>query len=88
VNEDEPIEKGVLNLYHGFNELMKYYSKHGAIDRKQKELMAVAASVTTRCIPRLANHANNAVLAGAKKMKCSKQQQLELNSRRSFICYR
>lgn len=63
----ERLEKEAPDIYHGFNELMKHYYKHGALDRKQKELMAVAASVATRCIPWLANHANNAILAGAKR---------------------
>lgn len=47
----ERLEKEAPDLYHGFNELMKHYYKHGALDRKQKELMAVAAAVATRCIP-------------------------------------
>ena len=33
----------------------------------RKELCAVAASVATRCIPCLANHANNAMSAGATR---------------------
>jgi len=28
----------------------------GAVNRKQKELMAVATAVATRCVPCLANH--------------------------------
>lgn len=47
----ERLEKEAPDLYHGFDELMKHYYKHGALDRKQKELMAVAAAVATRCIP-------------------------------------
>jgi len=66
VNRDR-LEKEAPNLYNGFNELVKYYYKPGALDRKQKELMAVAASVATRCIPCLANHANNAISAGATR---------------------
>jgi len=61
------LEKEAPDLYHGFNELLKYYYKRGASGRKQKELMAVTASVATRCIACLANHANNAVSAGATK---------------------
>lgn len=55
------------NLYNGFNELMKYYYKDGVLSRRYKELMAVTASVATRCVPCLANHANNAMAAGATK---------------------
>ncbi|MEW6685139.1 MAG: carboxymuconolactone decarboxylase family protein [Candidatus Edwardsbacteria bacterium] len=61
------LEKEAPDLYNGFNELVKHYYKHGALDRKQKELMAVTASVATRCIPCLANHANNAISAGATR---------------------
>jgi len=66
VNRDR-LEKEAPDLYNGFNELVKYYYKHGALDRKQKELMAVTAAVATRCIPCLANHANNAISAGATR---------------------
>ncbi len=61
------LEKEAPDLYHGFNELLKHYYKHGALGRKYKELMAVAAAVATRCIPCLANHANNAIAAGATR---------------------
>ena len=61
------LEEEAPNLFHGFNELMKYYYKPGALDRKYKELIAVALSVATRCIPCLANHATNAVSAGATR---------------------
>ena len=63
------LEEEAPNLFHGFNELMKYYYKPGALDRKYKELIAVALSVATRCIPCLANHANNAVSAGANRQE-------------------
>jgi AhpD family alkylhydroperoxidase len=61
------LEKEAPNLYQGFNELMKYCYKPGALDRKQKELMAVAATVATRCIPCVAFHVDNAIKAGATK---------------------
>jgi pyruvate dehydrogenase E2 component (dihydrolipoamide acetyltransferase) len=61
------MEKEAQDLYAGFNELLKRYYKPGALDRKYKELMAVAASVATRCVPCLANHAANAVAAGATR---------------------
>jgi AhpD family alkylhydroperoxidase len=61
------LEKEAPNLFHGFNELMKYYYKPGALDRRYKELMAVTASVATRCVPCLANHATNAISAGATR---------------------
>ena len=61
------LEQEAPNLYTGFNDLMKAYYKPSALERKHKELCAVAASVATRCIPCLANHANNAVSAGATR---------------------
>jgi AhpD family alkylhydroperoxidase len=63
----ERLEKEAPDLYKGFDELIKHYYKLGALDRKQKELMAVTASVATRCIPCLANHSNNAISAGATR---------------------
>jgi AhpD family alkylhydroperoxidase len=61
------LEKESPNLYNGFNELMKHYYKPGVLERKYKELMAVALSVGTRCVPCLANHATNAIEAGATR---------------------
>ncbi len=61
------LEQEAPDLYNGFNELMKYYYKPGALTRRDKELMAVTASVATRCIPCLGNHLNNAIAAGATR---------------------
>ena len=57
------------DLYNGFNELVKRCYHHGGMERKYKELMAVASSVATRCVPCLANHANNALSAGATRQE-------------------
>lgn len=54
-------------LFAGFDALMKQYYSQGALDRRQKELIAVGLSVATRCVPCLANHANNAVAEGATR---------------------
>ncbi len=67
VENRKRLEAEAPDLYNGFNELLKYYYKHGALDRKTKELMAVTGSVATRCIPCLANHANNAMTLGATR---------------------
>lgn len=61
------LQKEAPALFNGFNELMKEYYKPCVLDRKYKELMAVASAVATQCIPCLANHMNNAVSAGAVK---------------------
>jgi len=68
-NNIKRLEKEAPELFNGFNELLKHYYKPGALDRKTKELMAVAAAVATRCVPCLANHANNAVTAGASRQE-------------------
>jgi AhpD family alkylhydroperoxidase len=61
------LEKEAPNLCHGFIELITDCFRPGALDRKQKELMAVAATVAVRCIPCVAHHANNAIKAGATR---------------------
>ena len=61
------LEQEAPNLFNGFNGLMKYYYKPSALDLKYKELIAVGAAVATRCIPCLANHANNAISNGATR---------------------
>ncbi len=61
------LEKEAPDLYNGFNELMKHFYRHCALERKYKELMAVAAAVATRCVPCLVNHSNNAIAAGATR---------------------
>jgi AhpD family alkylhydroperoxidase len=63
----ERLEREAPALYAGFYGLMKEFYKPSALDRKTKELMAVTASVATRCVPCLANHMNNAVTAGATR---------------------
>lgn len=61
------LENEAPNLFNGFNELMKNYYKDSALDQKYKELIAIGAAVATRCIPCLANHANNAISNGATR---------------------
>ena len=69
IKNRERLEKEAPDLYNGFNELVKHYYKPGSLSRKYKELMAVTASVATRCIPCLANHAQNALSAGAGRQE-------------------
>ena len=80
------LEKEAPNLYNGFNELMKHYYKHGVLERKYKELMAVATSVATRCVPCLANHANNAIAAGATRRSDGSSSDWSRVRRRTFLC--
>ena len=66
-NNRKRLEQEAPDLFNGFDELLKHYYKHGVLDRKYKELIAVATSVATRCVPCLANHANNAIASGAAR---------------------
>ena len=61
------LEKEAPHLAHGFREFITDCFRPGALDRKQKELMAVAATVAVRCIPCIAHHANNAIKVGATR---------------------
>ena len=61
------LEKEAPDLFNGFSQLMRHYYRESALDLKQKELIAVGAAVATRCIPCLANHANNALTHGATR---------------------
>ena len=61
------LEKEAPHLSHGFREFITDCFKPGALNRKQKELMAVAATIAVRCIPCVAHHANNAIKAGATR---------------------
>ena len=61
------LETEAPHLVHGFKEFITDCFRPGALDRKQKELMAVAATIAVRCIPCVAHHANNAVKAGATR---------------------
>jgi AhpD family alkylhydroperoxidase len=63
------LEKEAPDLFNGFNELMKHYYKESALELKHKELIAVGAAVATKCIPCLANHANNAFTHGARRQE-------------------
>jgi alkylhydroperoxidase/carboxymuconolactone decarboxylase family protein YurZ len=43
------LEKEAPHLVHGFKEFITDCFRPGALDRKQKELMAVAATIAVRC---------------------------------------
>ena len=65
----ERLQREAPNLYESFDEMLKRVYLPGAVDAKHKELMAVACSVATRCMPCLVNHANNAVASGATRQE-------------------
>lgn len=45
------LAKDAPDVQEGFKELIKHYYKSDALDRKQRELMAVACSVAQCCVP-------------------------------------
>lgn len=57
----------IPEVYRGFGELNSAVLTPGALDRKVKELMAMAIGVVHRCDGCIASHARGAVLAGATK---------------------
>ncbi len=63
------LEKEAPPLFSGFDGLVKEYYRPGALNLKYKELIAVALSVASRCVPCLANHTDNAVRAGATRQE-------------------
>lgn len=65
----ERLKQQAPYLYEGFNDLAKHCFSPGALETKHKELIAVAVSVATRCIPCIAYHTSVAVQAGATKQE-------------------
>lgn len=65
----ERLKQQAPYLYEGFNELVKHCFSPGALGLKHKELIAMAVSVATRCIPCIAYHTNIAMQAGATKQE-------------------
>lgn len=61
------LEREAPNLFNGFSALMHNCYQESALDQKYKELIAVGTAVATRCVPCLANHANNAFSLGATR---------------------
>ncbi len=84
------LKEAAPNLSDGFNELMKHYYKEGGMERRYKELMAVACSVAARCAPCLAHHAYNAVKAGATRKEVFEAAEIgvEFGGGPSFVIVR
>ncbi len=57
----------IPDVYRGFAEMSKGALTSGALDRKFKELIAVAIGVVAGCDGCIASHAQGAVRAGATK---------------------
>jgi AhpD family alkylhydroperoxidase len=61
----------IPEVYRGFAEMSTAVLSPGALDRKVKELMALAIGVVHRCDGCIAAHARGAVLAGASKAEAA-----------------
>ena len=59
--------KETPNQMNSFMSLMQSIEKKSSLDEKQKELIALACSVTAHCKWCIALHVNNAIKAGAKR---------------------
>lgn len=55
----------IPGVYDGFGELHKAAFADGAIDRKTKELIALAVAISLRCDGCIASHARSAAINGA-----------------------
>lgn len=47
----ERLKKEAPDIYQGFTDLIKHYYKSDVLDRRQRELMAVACSTAQQCVP-------------------------------------
>jgi AhpD family alkylhydroperoxidase len=65
------LRKLIPDVYRGFSEMGRAAMGPGALDRKTKELIAMAVSVAVRCDGCIASHARGAVAAGASKQEAA-----------------
>lgn len=61
------LRHAIPDVYKGFGELHKAAFTDGALDRKTKELIAMAIAVIERCDGCIASHAEGAARAGATR---------------------
>lgn len=61
------LRKGVPDTMQGFTSLAQAATKDGALDKKTKELIALAIGVSTRCDGCIGFHAEALVKLGAKR---------------------
>lgn len=57
------------DLYAGFRGMLDRYYAPGALDTREKELLAIACSVALASAPSLATHAASAIEAGATRQQ-------------------
>lgn len=61
----------IPDVYKGFGELSAAAFSDGALDKKYKELIALAIGVVVGCDGCIASHARAAVMAGASKQEAA-----------------
>lgn len=66
-SESGQLAKAAPDTMRAFGGLVGAASKDGALDKKTKELMAVAVSICLRCDGCIAYHTNAAIKAGASR---------------------
>jgi AhpD family alkylhydroperoxidase len=65
------LRRAIPDVYKGFGELSKAAFADGALDRKTKELIAVAIGVVEGCDGCIASHAQAAARAGATRQEAA-----------------
>lgn len=65
------LRRAIPDVYKGFGELSKAAFADGALDRKTKELIALAIGVTEGCDGCIASHGQAAALAGATRQEAA-----------------
>ena len=61
------LRKMIPDVYRGFGEMSKAALTSGSLDKRTKELIALAIGVVAECDGCIASHAQGAVRAGASK---------------------
>jgi AhpD family alkylhydroperoxidase len=69
--ESRALRTAIPDVYKGFAELSKAAFAEGALDRRTKELIALAIGVVEGCDGCIASHAQSAVRAGATRQEAA-----------------
>ena len=65
------LRKAIPDVYRGFGELSRAAFADGALERKTKELIALAIGVVEGCDGCIASHSQSAVRAGATRQEAA-----------------
>ena len=69
--QSRALRAAIPDVYRGFGELSKAAFAEGALDRKTKELIALAIGVVEGCDGCIASHSQSAVRAGATRQEAA-----------------